>query len=150
MTSTANNRATFTIGRLAHAAGLSITTIRYYQRRGLLQVPERPTLGGFRSYGEDDLARLMLIRRAQEMGFTLAEILELSGHLASGDCAAIKALATSRIEAIGAQVRLLEKAQKTLGNLVRNCNGEVCGACPLVQQLQAGKPGPGVPDAARA
>ena len=147
MTSTANNRAMFTIGRLAHAAGLSITTIRYYQRRGLLQVPERPTLGGFRSYGEDDLARLMLIRRAQEMGFTLAEILELAGHLASGNCVAIKSIATSRIEAIAAQVRSLEKAQKTLGDLVRKCNGEVCSACPLVQQLQAGK---AAPDAAPA
>jgi len=59
-----------TIARLADAAGVHLETIRYYQRRGLLAEPKRPERG-VRRYGDDAVARLGFIRRAQEVGFTL-------------------------------------------------------------------------------
>src|SRR2546423_12683141 len=66
----------FTIGNLARAAGVSVETVRYYERRGLL---ERPVRRGaeYREYSEADVARLHFIRRAKALGFTLAEIREL-------------------------------------------------------------------------
>ena len=75
----------FTIGRLAREAGVNIETIRYYQRRGLLPQPGRP-LQGFRRYGDEALARLRFIKRAQQLGFTLREIKELLA-IGKGSCA---------------------------------------------------------------
>ena len=59
-----------TIGTLAKEARVNVETVRYYQRRRLLGVPARPT-GGVRRYGEDALARIGFIKRAQDLGFTL-------------------------------------------------------------------------------
>ncbi|CAH5290707.1 Mercuric resistance operon regulatory protein (plasmid) [Citrobacter freundii] len=61
-----------TIGKLADAAGVNVETIRYYQRRGLLDEPAKP-LGGHRRYPVDMVKRLRFIKRAQALGFTLSE-----------------------------------------------------------------------------
>src|SRR3546814_8669812 len=63
---------TLTISRLAASADVHVETVRYYQRRGLLHVPERPARG-VRCYGAGDVSRLRFIRRAQAIGFSLAE-----------------------------------------------------------------------------
>lgn len=65
-----------TIGTLAKMAGMHVETIRYYQRRGLMAVPEKP-YGGIRRYNENALARLHFIRSAQWLGFSLDETSEL-------------------------------------------------------------------------
>lgn len=66
----------FTIGGLARAAGVNVETIRFYERRGVLPLPERSP-GGYRRYGQMDLWRLQFIRRGQRLGFTLSDIAEL-------------------------------------------------------------------------
>ena len=74
--------ADLTIGRLAEAAGVGVETVRFYQRKGLLETPTRES--GIRRYGSEDLRRLRFIRQAQAAGFTLEEIRELialdAGH----------------------------------------------------------------------
>lgn len=70
--------AGLTIGKFAAAEGMSVETIRFYQRRGLLARPERQG-SGFREYTESDQWRLAFIRRARLLGFTLSEITELLG-----------------------------------------------------------------------
>ena len=67
---------TMHIGELAEKTGLSLRTIRHYDEVGLLE-PAGRTLGGFRLYTQDDLARLMLIRRMKPLGFTLEEMTDL-------------------------------------------------------------------------
>ena len=67
---------TMHIGELAEKTGLSLRTIRHYDEVGLLE-PTGRTVGGFRLYTQDDLARLMLIRRMKPLGFTLEEMTEL-------------------------------------------------------------------------
>lgn len=67
---------TLTIGVLAEAAGVNVETIRFYQRKGLMQEPDRPQ-GGIRRYGEADLARVRFIKSAQRLGFSLDEIGDL-------------------------------------------------------------------------
>ncbi|MPY94460.1 MAG: MerR family transcriptional regulator, partial [Acidimicrobiia bacterium] len=62
---------TFTVGQLAREAGVNVETIRYYERRGLLPSPPR-THAGDRRYSEDDIWRLAFVRRAKDLGFTLA------------------------------------------------------------------------------
>jgi DNA-binding transcriptional MerR regulator len=64
------------IGVLSQRAGVPIQTLRFYEREKLLREPPR-TAGGYRSYGEEDLARVRFIRDAQNLGFTLREIREL-------------------------------------------------------------------------
>jgi len=65
-----------TIGRAANAAGVSIDTIRFYERQGLLAIPQR-SFSGYRNYSEDALDRLRFIGDAKRLGFTLREIKEL-------------------------------------------------------------------------
>ena len=65
-----------TIGRLAREAGVGIDTVRFYERRGLLPAPER-TAAGYRLYDTDAAARILFIRRAKRLGFTLDEIMTL-------------------------------------------------------------------------
>jgi len=64
------------IGELARTVDVNVETIRYYQRIGLLELPEKP-YGGMRSYNDEDLQRLRFIRRAQQLGFSLEDIREL-------------------------------------------------------------------------
>lgn len=65
-----------TVGKLAQAAGVGVETIRFYERRGLLQQPEKKA-SGYRQYAPDDVARIQFIKSAQAIGFTLQEIGEL-------------------------------------------------------------------------
>ena len=65
--------AGLTIGKLAAGEGVGVETVRFYQRRGLLALPDR-TGSGFREYTEDDRQRLAFIRRARQLGFSLGEI----------------------------------------------------------------------------
>ncbi len=67
---------TMHIGELADRAGMSLRTIRHYDEVGLL-VPSGRTTGGFRVYTEQDLERLLVIRRMKPLGFTLDEMAEL-------------------------------------------------------------------------
>ena len=67
------SRDAMTIGHLAKEAGVNVETIRYYQRRGLLEEPEKP-IGGHRRYPRVALDRIAFIRRAQKLGFSLAEV----------------------------------------------------------------------------
>ena len=67
-----------TIGRAAAAAGVNVETIRYYQRRHLLDEPSKP-LGGYRRYSSETVKRVRFIKRAQTLGFTLEEISGMIG-----------------------------------------------------------------------
>src|SRR3546814_18803739 len=67
----------FTIGRAAKAANISVETIRFYERRGLIAQPRKPAGGGAREYDEDAVARIRFVRQAQDIGFSLREIGEL-------------------------------------------------------------------------
>lgn len=130
-----------TIGRLADAAGVSIATVRYYQRRGLVSQPTRPLSGGFREYGEEDLARLLLIRRAQELGFTLAEVLELVAYVQDQNCDALLALADRKLDEVKRQAATLEKIHDSLSELIASCPHGCPDACPFILKLCAGEAG---------
>ena len=120
-----------TIGGLAKAAGVGVETVRYYQRRGLLDEPARPA-GEVRRYGEKDLKRLRFIRSAQAAGFTLAEIGELIALDASDDRPRARALAQSRVAAIDAQIAMLQEARDALDGLATACAKTRRGPCPIL------------------
>lgn len=129
-----------TIGKLAAAGGVGVETIRYYQRRGLLQEPPRDEFnGGIRRYGGPDLQRLRFIRAAQGAGFTLDQIAELLELDATDDRARARALATERIAALDAKIAELQEARTALARLAHDCASSGAGPCPILRAFEAGQ-----------
>ena len=112
--------AGMTIGKFAAAQGVSVETIRFYQRRGLLPQPERPG-SGFREYSEEDRWRLAFIRRAQQLGFTLGEIAELLGPAQARSADDILRAAEAKLSSVDEQLAELGRLQCRLRRLVQVC-----------------------------
>ena len=93
-----------TIGALASAAGVHVETVRYYQRRGLITEPARPR-GGVRRCTADDADRLRFIKRAQAMGFALAEVENLLKLRTHRSCRATRELAQAKLDIVTARIR---------------------------------------------
>ncbi len=119
-----------TISALADAGGVGVETIRFYQRRGLLDIPSRGA--GIRRYGETDLRRLRFIRSAQAAGFTLDGIAELLALDATRDRSRVRALAIERIAALDARIAELQQARDALGALAHRCGRGGRGPCPIL------------------
>jgi DNA-binding transcriptional MerR regulator len=116
-----------TVGELAESGGVTAQTVRYYERRGLLPEPTR-SASGYRVYGDDDLWRLALIRRAQALGFTLTEIRELLSARAGDDREGVTARVDAKIGEIDRDIQQLEDRRTRLGHLLTACaSGD--GAC---------------------
>ena len=123
------------IGKLAEAAGVNIETIRYYQRRGLLDEPPKP-LVGYRCYLPEQVKRLRFIKRAQALGFTLDEVGALLTLDAACSCSETRALAVRKLALIEQKMADLAAMQQVLGGLVRQCDASGGGAtCPIIDAL---------------
>lgn len=119
-----------TIGKLAKACGVGVETVRFYQRKGLLRTPPRGN--GVRRYNSDDVRRLRFIRRAQQAGFTLAEILELLDLDANFDRTRALHLTKTRIAALDQQIEQLQGARSALEGLAHECAVGRSGPCPII------------------
>jgi MerR family mercuric resistance operon transcriptional regulator len=126
------------IGKLANAAGVGVETIRYYQRRGLLDTPDRTyPYGGVRRYGDSDLRRLKFIRSAQTAGFTLQEIGELLALDATEHRARAHELANERIAALDSRIARMVHARDALHKLADECGSGGAGPCPIIASFEA-------------
>jgi DNA-binding transcriptional MerR regulator len=133
--------AGLTIGKFAAAEGVGVETVRFYQRRGLLALPERQD-SGFRQYSEADRWRLAFIRRARQLGFTLGEIRELLGPAEARSTDEIVRAAQAKLEAIEQQARDLAMLRCKLRRLVQVCehgDGDDCVALRLTGTDVIGK-----------
>lgn len=125
----------FTIGRVAIAAGVHKETIRYYQSLGLVVEPKRRQ-GSVRRYGEDTVARLRFIKRAQQLGFTLEEVGKLLLLEDGQDCGATRRLAERKLAVIGERIEDLRRMERLLKGLVGECaRGKRPRACPIISTL---------------
>lgn len=125
-----------TIGKLAAAEGVGVETVRFYQRRGLLAKPERRG-SGYREYSETDRSRLVFIRRARELGFTLGEIADLLGPAEVQSTEEIAAAAQLKLAAVDVQLRELVQLRCRLRQLLRVCehgDGQQCAALLLPER----------------
>ncbi len=109
-----------TIGKLAAAERVSVETIRFYQRKGLLGLPERHG-SGFREYTAADQWRLAFIRRARTLGFTLSEIRDLLGPAEARSVEEITAAAEAKLAAVTGQIAELNELACKLRRLMRVC-----------------------------
>lgn len=127
---------TFSIGTLSRRTGVNIETIRYYERSGLLPEPERTT-GGYRIYGAADAERLVFIRRARDLRFSIDDARRLLGlaEQKSRSCGAVRALASGHLTAIRAKIADLRRMEKMLAAMVAECGRGAIPECPLLETL---------------
>jgi DNA-binding transcriptional MerR regulator len=112
--------AGLTIGKFAAAEGVSVETIRFYQRRGLLTQPERQG-SGYREYTESDRWRLAFIKRARRLGFTLGEVIELLGPAEARSTEEIHRAAEAKLSAVTEQISDLMELRCRLRRLMQVC-----------------------------
>ena len=122
------------IGQLARTGGVGVETIRYYQRRGLLDEPARGD--GVRRYGVEDVRRLRFIRSAQSAGFTLEEISELLALDSTEERDRARILASNRIAKIDIEIARLRAARTALARLVTECSTGAAGPCPIISAFE--------------
>ena len=123
-----------TIGGLAAAGGVGVETIRFYQRKGLLEQPTRD--GGIRRYGSEDARRLRFIRQGQVAGFTLDQIKELLELDATEDRPRARKMAQERIEVLDRKIAELSRARDALQRLAHECGNGRSGPCPILKSFE--------------
>src|SRR5260370_10100866 len=109
--------ANLTIGRLAKSAQVNVETVRYYQRRGLMREPARPT-GSVRRYSNDDVRRIRFIKRAQQLGFTLEEITNLLKLEDGNSSRETERLAQQKLVLVEARIADLGRLRRTSRALI--------------------------------
>jgi len=132
-------RSELRIGEVAERAGVSVDTVRYYERRSLL--PRAPrSEGGFRLFTLDAIERLRFIKEAQEMGFSLDEISMLLTGGGAGECRQMRDLLQGKMLEINQKIKALRVFSRTLSRHLRACEDELArrGAaakCPVVAEI---------------
>jgi Cu(I)-responsive transcriptional regulator len=129
------------IGEAASETGVSAKMIRHYEEIGLIR-PAGRTGAGYRIYGPKDLSTLSFIRRARDLGFSIAQIRDLLAlwqdrARASAD---VKRIASAHVEEMKAKMRLLEDMVRTLEHLSAHCHGDDRPDCPILEELAGGGP----------
>lgn len=125
----------YTIGQLAKAADVNVETVRYYERRGLITQPPKPAQG-YRTYSKATLARILFIKRAQELGFTLEEIENLL-VLGESRCSEVQELAEGKLASVREKINDLRRLERVLEDLVIQCRTNPGNTvCPIVESLQ--------------
>jgi DNA-binding transcriptional MerR regulator len=127
------------IAELARLAKVKVSTVRFYERSGVLAEPERTT-GGYRDYRETDVIRLRFLRRGQELGFTLAELHDFdrlsravrAGGASAGDVAAV---AAQKLQEIDEKVADLQRTRAAISDLLDAQCVDPSVPCPIVRAL---------------
>lgn len=130
------------IGEAAAATGVTAKMIRHYEAIGLINEAGR-TGSGYRTYGPKDLATLTFIRRARDLGFSIAQIRDLLAlwqdrGRASAD---VKRIAATHIDELTAKMRQLQEMVMTLQHLSAHCQGDDRPDCPILDRLATGEDG---------
>jgi Cu(I)-responsive transcriptional regulator len=130
---------TMNIGMAAKASGVSAKMIRHYEQVGLLPEPSR-TEAGYRQFSEAEVHTLQFIRRARDLGFSIAQIGELVGlwQNRKRPSRQVKALAQAHIQELEQKAQELLAMKATLEHLVHCCHGDDRPECPILEQLDKG------------
>ncbi|MEQ8664865.1 MAG: MerR family DNA-binding protein [Rhodospirillales bacterium] len=131
----------FTISHAAKAASVNIETIRFYERKGLIKQPPKPSKGGAREYDKETVFRIKFVRQAQEIGFSLREIGELLSLRAdpNADCADVRSRAIEKREQVQAKYDQLSHMRDALDELIASCpGGGDVNACTILEAMERG------------
>jgi len=123
-----------TIGRLAKTAGINVETIRYYQRIHLIDQPKKPIIG-YRVYPNETLNRILFIKRAQLLGFSLQEINQLL-EISDEQCDAAAQMGQDKLRLIQQKISDLSKMAAVLEEYTQQCAINTSHShCPLIDTL---------------
>ncbi|GHE03970.1 hypothetical protein U879_21160 [Defluviimonas sp. 20V17] len=125
------------IGRAARATGVNVETIRFYERRGLVPQPPRPTQG-YREYGAETIERIRFIRHAQQIGFSLNDIRELLALRTDpgSDCSEVRLRAVAKLGDVNAKICRLQQMRAALETLIAACPGQgAVGSCSILNEI---------------
>ena len=127
------------IGELAQATGTKAETIRYYEREGILPYADR-TDSNYRDYSKDHLATLTFVRRARELGFSMAQVRELLALSDRDDkpCQDVDRLARSQIDEVQRKIDDLTAMRDELSRMLAACDTDEIGQCRIVESLASG------------
>ena len=134
----------YTIGALARAAGVAASTVRFYERRGLLK-PEARSEGNYRQYGESSLERLRFIRSAQGSGFSLEDVRALLGLVHSDEppCEDVETVTRKRLGEVREKISELKAVEKALArSLEKCCSGDKPDLCEKITKMGGKRCGP--------
>ncbi|MDF1762017.1 MAG: Hg(II)-responsive transcriptional regulator [Oleibacter sp.] len=124
-----------TISKVAKTLAINVETIRFYERRGLIEQPAKPEVG-YRHYPNDTINRIRFIKRSQELGFTLNEIANLL-NLNDSPCGQVQELAEHKLAAVKEKMVDLRRLEKALNALLAQCqSNEDDSHCPIIDSLQ--------------
>lgn len=126
------------IGELASRAGVPVSTVRYYERRGLLREPPRYS-SGYRDYPRSAVERLRAIKHAQNLGFTLREARELIELQFEDEapCERAKSRAQEKLQRVRHKIRDLTHLEERLGRLVQSCEDRpTAEGCPILERIE--------------
>lgn len=125
-----------TIGRLASATKVKVTTIRYYESVGLMGTPERSG-SGQRQYRDADVERLTFVRHARDLGFSMDAIRDLIGLQTEPDqdCSAVDSIAQKQLIEVQKRLSQLEALEAELKRMVANCQGGKVGSCRVMAAI---------------
>lgn len=130
--------ALLNIGQVAQRTGLSVETVRYYEKQRLIDAPARSE-AGYRQFPPEAVKRLKFIQRAKDAGFTLRDIADLLAlrQEAGASCADVKLQATRKVEEVERKIRDLERIREALGRLILRCSGRGdLSDCPILEALE--------------
>jgi MerR family copper efflux transcriptional regulator len=124
------------IGDVSKATGLSAKMIRYYETIGLIESPRR-TAAGYRVYGDNDVHTLHFIRRARDLGFSVAQMGDLLAlwRDRSRSSAEVKEIALRHVRELEEKAKSLREMADTLALLARHCHGDSRPSCPILDEL---------------
>lgn len=124
------------IGTLARQSGVKLETIRYYERVGLLAAPRR-SAAGYRRYHGEAVGRLRFVRRARELGFSIAEVRRLLAlaDQRSRSCRRVHDIAAAHLEDVRHKLADLQRLEALLSEMVGSCARGTMPDCPLLESL---------------
>ena len=129
------------ISDVAKDAGVGVETVRFYEQRGLIARPPRPRTGGYRDYPSAAVRRIRFIRRAQQLGFSLAEIVELLELESDGDsaCIDVRRRAEAKLDEVLTKIGDLARIKGALEALIDACPGEgPARKCSILEAISDG------------
>ena len=127
------------IGEVAARSGVSIDTVRYYERRHLLP-PAPRTEGGFRLFTAETVTRVQFIKQAQELGLSLDEIKEILMTGGAKECRRVRDLLRAKLKEVDERIRLMEEFRQTLSNHLSACERTLkeegnAAECPVMVNI---------------
>ena len=126
----------YTIGQLAKATDTKTVTIRYYEKEGLLPTSMR-SASGYRLYGPAERDRLLFVRRARTLGFSLEEVRELLGlaDRQQAPCDAVDSLVAEHLQQVRQRLADLQALEGELQRLLACCHGGTISECRIIESL---------------